>query len=135
MPEPQQPLELILARNLIATISLAAFLIDPHGELVFFNECAGEQIGRRFEEVGRLNVEEWSSRVGPFDELGKLLPAGDLPIAEALRHGLPATGHFRARLAGELKEIEATGLPLVGVGGLKGAIIVFWESSSDRSGD
>ena len=38
-PEPndkEQPLELILARNLVSIVSLAALLIDPEGRIVFY---------------------------------------------------------------------------------------------------
>src|SRR5919106_3000815 len=34
----EQPLELILARNLISIISIAALLTDSDGRIVFFNE-------------------------------------------------------------------------------------------------
>ena len=33
------PLELILARNLVSILSLAAFVVDTDGEIVFFNEA------------------------------------------------------------------------------------------------
>ena len=125
-----QPLELILARNLISTIALAAFLVDNEGTLVFFNTTAGSMIGRQFEQVGRLPAGDWVDDVGPFNELGELIPLDRLPMTQALREGLPANGRFHARLKGdELSEIEASGLPLVGRYGLQGAIIVFWEAA------
>src|SRR5438270_14029565 len=37
-----QPLELILARNLVTIISLAAFLFDAEGRLVFYNDAPSE---------------------------------------------------------------------------------------------
>ena len=72
--EPEtQPLELILARNLVSIVSLPAFLVDPGGYIVFFNEAAAEIIGSRFEETGRLSrgVEQ---AFGPFDEEGSRFP-------------------------------------------------------------
>lgn len=128
---PQQPLELILARNLISTIALAAFLVDNEGTLVFFNTTAGSLIGRNFEEVGRARPEVWMEEVGPFDELGKLLKVDSLPMTRALREGLPANGRFRVRLQGEISEVDASGLPLVGRYGVEGAIIVFWRAQED----
>ena len=124
----QQPLELILARNLISTIALAAFLVDNAGTLVFFNTTAGSLIGKNFEEVGRAAPEVWMEEVGPFDELGKLIQVDSLPMTRSLREGLPANGRFRVRLQGELAEIEASGLPLVGRYGVQGAIVVFWRA-------
>jgi PAS domain-containing protein len=126
-----QPLELILARNLIDGITLAAFIVDPDGMLVFFNDAAGELIGRRFEEVGRLRREEWSSEFGPFDEFGKLVPTDSLPVTAALRQGLPAHDRFRiSNNDDELIEVDVSALPLGSADGFKGAIIVFWRTDS-----
>jgi PAS domain-containing protein len=123
-----QPLELILARNLISGIALAAFLVDPEGELVFFNGAAGDLIGRRFEEVGRLSREQWNE-FGPFDEFGKLMPTDDLPLTVALRRGLPAHDTFRISGGGEeLIEVDVSALPLGSADGFKGAIVVFWRT-------
>jgi PAS domain-containing protein len=127
-----QPLELILARNLIDGITLAAFLVDPDGVLVFFNDAAGELIGRRFEEVGRLRREEWSSEFGPFDEFGQLMPTDSLPVTVALRQGLPAHDRFRISSSNEdeLVEVDVSALPLGSADGFKGAIIVFWRTDN-----
>src|SRR3954463_2210157 len=123
-----QPLELILARNLISGIGLAAFLVDPEGVLVFFNDAAGDLIGRRFEEVGRLRRDQWNE-FGPFDEFGQLMPTDDLPLTVALRKGLPAHDRFRMSTGGEnLIEVDVSALPLGSADGFKGAIVVFWRS-------
>src|SRR5215212_2856226 len=121
-----QPVELILARNLVSGIELASFLVGPDGVVVFFNDAAGALLGRRFDEVGRLARDEWSSRFGPYDEFGQVLPTDDLPLTLALRKGLPANGQFRVRAAGdEMVEVEVSALPLSGADGFKGALIVF----------
>jgi PAS domain-containing protein len=126
-----QPVELILARNLISGIHLAAFLIDPDGMLIFFNDAAGELVGRRFEEVGRLRREEWSSQFGPFDEFGKLMPTRDMPMTLALRQGLPAHDRFHINVRDEeLVEVDVSALPLATAEGFEGAIVVFWRSDS-----
>lgn len=125
-----QPLELILARNLISGIGLAAFLVDPDGVLVFFNDAAGDLIGRRFEEVGRLRRDQWSE-FGPFDEFGKLMPTDGLPLTAALRKGLPAHDRFRISSGGdELIEVDVSALPLGSADGFKGAIVVFWRTDA-----
>jgi PAS domain-containing protein len=127
----QQPLDLILARNLISGITLAAFLIDPDGVLVFFNDAAGELIGRRFEEVGRLKQDEWNSDFGPFDEFGKLMPVDDMPLSRALREGLPAHDRFHVSVGeDELLEVDVSALPLTSGEGFQGAIVVFWRADS-----
>jgi PAS domain-containing protein len=122
-----QRLLLILARNLITNLTLAAALLDPDGQLLFFNEAAGALVGRRFEEVGRLSREEWSRLVGPFDDEGRPVATDHLPIASALRSGRPAQGRFRLRLASEeLRPVEVSALPLVEPGFLEGVLVVFW---------
>ena len=64
----QRPLELILARNLLSSLSTAAFLTDEGGMIAFYNEAAGEMLGRRFEETGPMTPQEWGRQHGPFDE-------------------------------------------------------------------
>jgi PAS domain-containing protein len=132
----QQPLDLILARNLISGITLAAFLIDPDGVLVFFNDAAGELIGRRFEEVGRLDREEWNSQFGPFDEFGQLMPTDGMPLTLALREGLPAHDRFHVSVGGkegELLEVDVSALPLTTAEGFQGAIVVFWRAATGEA--
>jgi PAS domain-containing protein len=126
-----QPIELILARNLVSSIKLAAFIVDPEGKLVFFNDAAGELVGRRFEDVGRLRQEDWASEFGPFDEFGKVLPTEDLPLTIALREGLPAHDRFHMSVRDEeLVEVDVSALPLGTADGFKGAIVVFWRTDS-----
>ena len=126
-----QSVELILARNLVSSITLAAFLVDPDGKLVFFNDAAGELVGRRFEDVGRLRQEDWASEFGPFDEFGKVLPTEDLPLTTALREGLPAHDRFRMSVRDEeLVQVDVSALPLATAEGFQGAIVVFWRTDS-----
>jgi PAS domain-containing protein len=126
-----QPIELILARNLVSEITLAAFLVDPEGKLVFFNDAAGELVGRRFEEVGRLRQEDWASEFGPFDEFGQVLPTDSLPLTLALREGLPAHDRFHMSTRDEeLVQVDVSALPLATADGFKGAIVVFWRTES-----
>jgi PAS domain-containing protein len=133
---PQQSLDLILARNLISGIKLASFLIDPDGVLVFFNDAAGELIGRRFEEVGRLDREEWNSTFGPFDEFGQLTPTDSMPLTKALREGLPAHDRFHVSVGGDkLLEVDVSALPLTTAEGFQGAIVVFWEANTREPPD
>ena len=128
MADEQKPLELILARNLITSISTPAFLVDTHGELVFYNEAAGVVLGRRFEESGRMRAEEWGSAFGPFDASGAPVPFEELPLTIALREGRPAHHRFRIHSTqGDEHDIEVSALPLVSTeGGFRGALAIFW---------
>jgi PAS domain-containing protein len=122
----ERPLELILARNLISIISLAAVLVDVEGALVYYNEAAAEVIGTRFEERGTIPREEWSAEMGPVDAQNRPLDFEDLPLTAALRDGRPGYGQFFIRVEGGLMEIVAGALPLVGPTGNNGALVVFW---------
>lgn len=123
----QKPLELILARNLLTSLSTPAFLVDGSGALIFYNEAAGGLLGISFEEAGRIPAEEWSHAVGPFGDDGKPIPIEEMPTTKALRRGRPAHGSFTVRsVKGEEYEIESTALPIVAEGGQEGAMIFFW---------
>jgi PAS domain-containing protein len=130
----EQPLELILARNLVSIVSLAAFLVDVDGHIVFYNDAVAELIGSSFEETGTLNREQWNARFGPFDEHGAPLPSDELPLAVALREGRPVYGRFVIRGDRGPMKIEAGALPLVGPAGYHGAIVVFWVLPDDPKG-
>jgi PAS domain-containing protein len=129
-----QPLELILARNLISIISLAAILVDSEGKIVFYNDAAGELVGSPFEEIGTMSQEQWNARYGPLDENGNQLPADELPLRIAVREGRPAYARFRIRVESGLIEVEAGALPLLGPAGYQGAIVVFWTPGEDGAG-
>src|SRR5919204_1419840 len=110
----QKPLELILARNLLTSISTPAFLLDQHAALVFYNEAAGALLGRSFEDAGRMSPEEWISAYGPFGEDDEPIPLDDMPTTQAIRRGRPAHGTFRIRAAsGAKQEIESSAFPIV----------------------
>lgn len=132
---PQKPLELILARNLLTSLSTPAFLVDVRGTLIFYNEAAGALLGISFEESGRMPAEEWGHAVGPFGSDGEPLPLEEIPTTKALRRGRPAHGDFTVRsVTGEHYEIESTALPIVAEGGQEGAMIFFWTRTNAGGG-
>jgi PAS domain-containing protein len=128
---PEQPLELILARNLASLISLAAVLMDVEGAIVFYNEAAAEFFGGLFEEMGRVPLEQWRAEVGPFDKAERHLPTGNLPVTRAFRDGRPGFGRFHIRGGSGLVDVEVVALPLVGSAGLHGALVMFWPLDGD----
>ena len=123
---PEQPLELILARNLISIISLAAILVDSQGTIVFYNDAAAEVIGARFEETGQIPQDRWRAELGPFDKHGEQLPREGLPVTLALDEARPGYAKFYIHAENGLVEVEAAALPLVGSAGHHGALVVFW---------
>jgi PAS domain-containing protein len=123
----QKPIELILARNLMSSLSTPAFLVDEGGVLVFYNEAAGMLLGRRFEEVGKVGAQEWGAMFGPFDEAGDPIEYDTLPLVVSIRQGRPAHETFQIRAAdGEMHTIEASAFPILTAHGSQGAIAVFW---------
>ena len=123
----QKPLELILARNLLSSISTPAFLVGEEGTLLFFNEAAGALIGRRFEETGTMRAAEWTSQFGPFDDSDHAIPYDEVPLTKKLRQGRPSHGTFRiATAGGNHQDIHASAIPIVGPEGQSGAIVIFW---------
>jgi PAS domain-containing protein len=132
----QKPLELILARNLLSSLSTPAFLVGGQGALLFYNEAAGAMVGRRFEETGALAAEEWTTEFGPFGADREPVPWEENPATIALREDRPFHGTFRIRAAhGGQTEIEASAIPIVGPGGASGAIVVFWPLRSHEKAE
>ena len=123
----QRPLELILARNLLCSITTPAFLVGEGGTLLFYNEAAGAMLGRRFEDTSVLAADDWTSEFGPLDREGDAIPFEQIPATMALRSNRPYHGRFAIRGAGgQRMEVAASAIPIVGPGGATGAIVIFW---------
>jgi PAS domain-containing protein len=131
----QKPIELILARNLISSLSTPAFLVDEGGVLIFYNEAAGSLLGKRFEEIGKVGPEQWGTVFGPVDEDGKPIPYDELPLVLTIREGRPAHSKLRIRSAdGSEHEIEVSALPILTPHGSRGGIAFFWPSNETATG-
>jgi PAS domain-containing protein len=127
-----RPLELILARNLLASLSTPGFLIDEKGSIAFYNEAAGDLLGRRFEDAGPMPAEEWTAIYGPLGDDGQPINWRDLPLSRPLLGNRPAHATFPIRSAdGAEHLIESSGLPIMGAGGYRGALVVFWPADGE----
>ena len=123
----QRPLELILARNLLSSLSTPAFLVNRPGDIIFYNEAAGALLGRRFEESGSMPAADWLGTFGPFDDTGEPLPIESQPLTGMLRGNRAAHARHRIRsLDGSEHSIEVTGLPIIGAERFHGAMVFFW---------
>jgi len=130
---PQRALELILARNLLSSLTTAAFLVDETGMVAFYNEAAGSVLGRRFEECGPMSAEDWGNKHGPFGETGEPIPFEELELTQGLFRGRPGHSRFHIRgLDGSDRLVEASAMPIVATGGRRGAMVFFWPAE-DRS--
>jgi PAS domain-containing protein len=126
---PQQAIEVILMRQLASYLAMPIFLVDPGGNLLFYNEPAEGLLGHRYEETGEMPLAEWAQIFQPTSADGSLLPPEALPLVIALQQHRAAHLAFQIRgLDGVLRQIEVTAFPLEGQGGrYLGAVAIFWE--------
>lgn len=129
---PAQPLELILARQFGDCLSIPFFLVDPEGNLLFYNEAAEGIFGLKFTDTGGMRVEEWSTVFKPTDSEGNLLAPEDLPLVQTLTNRLPANGSFYIdNTKGERIKIAVSSFPVEGrPNRYLGAIAMFWKSAT-----
>ena len=126
----QQPLELILARQFADSMTMAVFLVDPEGNLLFYNEAAEDILGIRFSETGIMPVGEWSSIFKPTDFDDNPIPPSELPLVETLNTQRPAHGTFYINNKKEKHvSITVTSIPIEGrPDRYIGAMALFWKS-------
>ncbi|MGK2861007.1 MAG: PAS domain-containing protein [Chitinophagaceae bacterium] len=122
-------IEIILNRQLADSFLMPVFIIDPSGNLIYYNEPAEQVLGKRFDETGEMPVEVWSTIFKPMDEAGNLLPPDELPLVMTLKNATPYHKSFRIRsLNGKLERIALTSLPIQNrASKFLGAVAIFWE--------
>ena len=125
------PIQIILTRQLAAYLSVPLFLVDPKGNLLFYNEPAEPILGGRFDETGAMPLEEWSTAFNRVDDEGQPIPPEDLPLMISLTEKRPAYKRMHMEgLDGVVRHIEVTSIPITGLeGDLLGAVALFWELS------
>ena len=126
----QKEIELILARQLASHLAMPIFIVDPQGNLIYYNEPAEIILGRRFEETGEMPVEQWSTIFKPTDETNKPLAPEALPLVIAVKQHRPAHRDMWIQgLDGVRRRIEVTAFPIDGQAErYLGALAIFWES-------
>src|SRR5688572_11152144 len=89
-PMAQQPIELILTRQLASYLATPMFLVGPAGELLFYNEPAEALLGYRFDEALEIPLDEWAGTYQLFNtSTGEQLTADEFPVVTALRDRRP----------------------------------------------
>jgi PAS domain-containing protein len=123
------PIQIILTRQLAGYLSVPLFLVDPKGNLLFYNEPAEAILGRRFEETGAMPAKTWSSIFAPVDDHGKPIAPRNLPLMITLARQRPAYKRFYIQgMNGVRRHIEVASIPIVGLEGeFLGAAALFWE--------
>ncbi|MGA9270336.1 MAG: hypothetical protein WBV45_06915 [Lutimonas sp.] len=122
-------IEVILSRQWADSLSTAVFIVDPEGNLIFYNERAEALLDMRYDETGVMPVAEWSSIFTPKDDAGNILPSEELPLVKTLTVQQPAHGEFWIRsLKGVDYKISVTSFPIMGrPDRFLGAIAIFWK--------
>jgi hypothetical protein len=130
MATSEHNLVLILARGLASSIATPMFLVDPEGNLVYYNEPAEEILGQSYAESGELSLQEWGTMFYPEEPVtGEKLSPEDLPLAVALSKHQPA--HRTMAITGRddvRRTIAVTAFPLFArTDEFVGAVSIFWE--------
>jgi len=125
----QQEIEVILARHLAEYLALPIFIVDPEGDMLYYNEPAEVILGYSYNETGPMPAEEWSTIFHPVDQEGNPIQPEDLPLMIATLRRHPAHRRFWIQgLDEENREIELTAFPLIAQGDrFLGALAIFWE--------
>lgn len=126
-------LEIILSRQLADSLSIPIFIVDPKGNLLFYNEPAEGLLGKRFEETGALPVEEWSTMFQPTYIDGTPIPPDQLPLVKTLKNHHPNHGTFYIKsLKDEINKISVTAYPIIGrPDRFLGAMSIFWKNEEE----
>ncbi len=125
----QQEIEVILARQLAEYLYMAIFIVDPSGDLLYYNEPAEAILGSRYVETGPMAASDLATIFKPVDQDGRPMKSEELPLVIALTQHHPAHSSFWIEgLDGALRQIEVTAFPLVAQANrFLGAIAIFWE--------
>ena len=124
-------IELILARQLAECLAMPVFLTDTEGNLLFYNEPAESILGRRYEDTGEMQVNEWGTMFKNKDDDGNPIPPEELPLVKTLNNRLPYHKTFWIdSLQGKAERISVTSYPIIGrAENFLGAVAIFWRSS------
>lgn len=126
----QQPLELILVRQLAERMPVAIFVSDPEGRLLYYNEPGAELAGIPFEETDDCRLEACMSSFAPTDSGGLRIPDDAIPLLVALRTQRPVHQRLSIRLRdGAARQLAVTALPIPGQAGTAlGALAICWPA-------
>lgn len=126
----QRNVALILAREMAVNLLTPVLIWDQNGTLVYFNESAQEIIGRSYDDVSDLRIDELP-QFRPRDTEGNPVDVSDLASSIALSERRPV--HREMTITGLdniERTIEVTAFPLLTHGNeFSGAMAIFWESA------
>ncbi|MDM9630114.1 PAS domain-containing protein [Robiginitalea aurantiaca] len=123
-------IELILSRQLADCLSVPVFIVDPKGNLLFYNTPAEQVLGKKFEDTGQMSVGDWGTSFNPHDEEGNPIPPEGLPLVQTIKTELPAHRTFWINsLENKSTRISVTSIPIIGRSEVfSGAMAIFWDN-------
>lgn len=121
--------EIILMRQAASYLALPIFVVDPKGDLIYFNEPAEGLLGVRYDETGEMPQDEWANGFMPTDDDGNVVPEAENPLVIALQEQRPA--HSQLWIQGRdglRRHLSVTAFPLIGQHDRSlGAAAIFWQ--------
>jgi PAS domain-containing protein len=129
---PQQPVELILLRQLASYLAIPMWMMDAEGNLIYYNEPAEGLLGVHFDDVGPIRAEDLVGKWQVTQLDGEPLPDEDFPVGVALSKRMPVHRAVRFRGMDEVwRAVEVTAIPIEGQGSrFHGVLATFWEVES-----
>ncbi len=124
----QEPIELILFRQLSSSLAIPIFIVDANGDMAYFNEAAEQLLGVRLDEIDEMPFAAWTTAFTSGDDGS----ADDLPLVRAIHGRRPAHGDVTITGGdGVIRRLEVSAFPLEGARGrFIGAVAMFWEASA-----
>ena len=128
--QPQQPVEMVLLRQLASYLALPVWMMDGNGDLIYYNEPAERLLGINFDDVGPLHADQLAGMFQATDRQGEPIADRDLPVVSALVERKPSHGQIRfCGMDGVWRDVDVSALPVEGQGSrFLGVFATFWES-------
>jgi PAS domain S-box-containing protein len=125
----QQPLEMIILRQLASYLTIPMWMMDSAGDLIFYNEPAEALLGVHFDDVGPIRAEQLVGMWQVTDTDGRQLPEAEVPVVAALTRQMARHRAIRFRAKdGEWRDVEVSAIPIEGQGKrFLGVLAMFWE--------
>jgi len=127
MPKNEEPL--LAARRFAELLNVPVFLVDPDGNLLYYNTPAEKVLGKTFDATGPMAASVWSRIFVPTDESGAPLLPETLPLMIALAENRPATrSMWISGIDNTRRHIQVAAFPILAPNGDNlGSMAVFWE--------
>jgi PAS domain S-box-containing protein len=128
----QQPVEMILLRQLASYLTIPMWMMDEEGNLIYYNESAEGLLGVEFDDAGPIRAEQLTGMWHVTQLDGAPLPDPDFPVVTALMKRVPVHRAVRFQgMDGVWRAVEVTAIPIEGQGNrFLGVLATFWEGES-----